>query len=99
VTGLLFFAGSTVSFTNKTDRHEITEILLKVALNTITLVFGFFTIYVMSFLTSQWLLSYQGQIYNYGYLASFSTILQEVRNDITYIVKKPNTAELVKSDT
>ena len=39
-------------------------------------VFGFFTIYVMSFLTSQWLLSYQGQIYNYGYLASFSTILQ-----------------------
>jgi hypothetical protein len=25
-----------VSFTNKTDRHDITEILLKVALNTIT---------------------------------------------------------------
>jgi hypothetical protein len=39
-------------------------------------VFGFFSIYVMSFLTSQWFLSYQGQIYNYGYLASFSTILQ-----------------------
>ena len=28
---------SAVSFTNKTDRHEITEILLKVALNTIKL--------------------------------------------------------------
>jgi hypothetical protein len=27
---------SVVSFTNKTDRHDITEILLKVALNTIT---------------------------------------------------------------
>jgi hypothetical protein len=32
VTGLWF---SPVSFTNKTDRHIITEILLKVALNTI----------------------------------------------------------------
>jgi hypothetical protein len=29
--------GITVSSTNKTDRHDITEILLKVALNTITL--------------------------------------------------------------
>jgi hypothetical protein len=28
--------GTTVSFTNKTDSHDITEILLKVALNTIT---------------------------------------------------------------
>jgi hypothetical protein len=27
--------GPPVSFTNKTDRHDITEILLKVALNTI----------------------------------------------------------------
>jgi hypothetical protein len=30
-----FFLGTPVSFTNKTDRHDITEILLKVALNTI----------------------------------------------------------------
>jgi len=29
--------GTAVSSTNKTDRHDITEILLKVALNTITL--------------------------------------------------------------
>jgi hypothetical protein len=29
------FAGSSVSSTNKTDRREITEILMKVALNTI----------------------------------------------------------------
>ena len=30
-----FSPGTPVSFTNKTDRHNITEILLKVALNTI----------------------------------------------------------------
>jgi hypothetical protein len=29
--------GPQVSFTNKTDRHDIAEILLKVMLNTITL--------------------------------------------------------------
>ena len=33
----LFSPGTPVSSTNKTDRHDITEILLKVALNTITL--------------------------------------------------------------
>jgi hypothetical protein len=32
-----FFAGTPVSSTNKTDRHDLTEILLKVALNTINL--------------------------------------------------------------
>ena len=35
-TGLWFSPGSLVSSTNKTDRHDITEILLKVVLNTIT---------------------------------------------------------------
>jgi hypothetical protein len=35
VTGLWFSPGTPVSSTNKTDRQEITEILLKVALNTI----------------------------------------------------------------
>jgi hypothetical protein len=30
------FSGTPVSSTNKIDRHDITEILLKVALNTIT---------------------------------------------------------------
>ena len=34
-TGWWFFPGPTVSFTNKTDRHDITEILLKGVLNTI----------------------------------------------------------------
>ena len=34
-TGQWFSPGSPVSSTNKTDRHDITEILLKVALNTI----------------------------------------------------------------
>ena len=36
VTGRWFSLGTPVSSTNKTDRHDITEILLTVALNTIT---------------------------------------------------------------
>jgi len=35
VTGQWFSSGTLVSSTNKTDRHDINEILLKVALNTI----------------------------------------------------------------
>ena len=35
-TGWWFSPGTPISSTNKTDRHNITEILLKVALNTIT---------------------------------------------------------------
>ena len=34
-TGRNFFPGPPISSTNKTDHHDITEILLKVALNTI----------------------------------------------------------------
>jgi len=37
VTGQWFSPGPPVSSTNKTDRHDITEILLKVVLNSITL--------------------------------------------------------------
>ena len=37
VAGRWFSPGAPVSYTNKTDRHIITELLLKVALNTITL--------------------------------------------------------------
>jgi hypothetical protein len=33
--GQWFFPGTPVSFTNKTNRHDITEILLKVALKII----------------------------------------------------------------
>jgi hypothetical protein len=36
VTGRWFSPGAPVSSTNKTDRQNVTEILLKVALNTIT---------------------------------------------------------------
>jgi hypothetical protein len=36
-TGQWFSLGTLVSSSNKTDRHDISEILLKVALNTITL--------------------------------------------------------------
>jgi hypothetical protein len=35
VTGLWFSPGTSVSSTDKTDRHDVTEILLKVALNTL----------------------------------------------------------------
>ena len=35
--GRWFYMGTSVSSTKKTDRHDITEILLKVALNTITI--------------------------------------------------------------
>jgi hypothetical protein len=41
VTGQWFSPGSPVSSTNKTDCHDITEILLKVALNIINLTKGF----------------------------------------------------------
>jgi hypothetical protein len=37
-TGLWYSPGTPVSSTNKTDRHDIAEILLKVVLNTITLI-------------------------------------------------------------
>jgi hypothetical protein len=37
VAGQWFSPGTLVSSTKKTDRHDIAEILLKVALNTITL--------------------------------------------------------------
>jgi hypothetical protein len=37
VTGWWFSPGTQVSTTNKTDQHDIDEILLKVALNTITI--------------------------------------------------------------
>jgi len=39
--GQWFSPGTLVSSTNKTDRHGITEILLKVALNTIIIIFLF----------------------------------------------------------
>ena len=41
MTGQWLSTGTPVSSTNKTDCHDITEILLKVALNTITLTFIF----------------------------------------------------------
>jgi hypothetical protein len=37
VENMWFSPGTPVSFTNKSNRHDVTEILLKVALNTITL--------------------------------------------------------------
>jgi hypothetical protein len=45
VAGRCFSPGTPVSSTNKTDRHDITEILLKVALNTKTLTPLYYLLY------------------------------------------------------
>jgi len=45
--GRRFSPGSPVFFTNKTDRHDITEILLKVALITITLTLMAYLDYIL----------------------------------------------------
>ena len=52
-TGWWFSAGTSVSSTNKTDHHDITEILLKVALNTIkqpTPPYSVFKVYMDQFI-------------------------------------------------
>ena len=46
VTGRSFYPGTTVSSTNKTDCHNVAEILLKVALNTIKIKKRMHTIYM-----------------------------------------------------
>jgi len=46
-----FYPGTSVFSTNKTDRHDITEILLKVALNTITLILTIYTCQLFCFKT------------------------------------------------
>ena len=47
VAGWWFSPGTLVSSTNKTDRHDITELLLKVALNTITLTLKIYILYFL----------------------------------------------------
>ena len=47
IAGQWFSPGPPVSSTNKTDRHDITEISLKVALNTITLTLALYISYVL----------------------------------------------------
>jgi len=49
VAGMWFSPGTLVSSTNTTDRHDITEILFKVALNTITLTLTHFCILSLIF--------------------------------------------------
>jgi hypothetical protein len=49
VTGRWFSPGIPVSSTNKTDCHNITEILLKVALNTITITHVFKFLVIITF--------------------------------------------------
>jgi len=50
VAGQCFSPGSPVSSTNKTDGHDITEILLKVALNTITLTLNYIERYMYMYM-------------------------------------------------
>ena len=51
-TGRWFYSGSLVSSTNKTDHHDITEILFKVTLSTITLTLKHFIFISVTGLTS-----------------------------------------------
>ena len=46
---VVVFSGYSVSFTNKTDIYDITEILLKVVLHTMTLTFGYLYVYLDTF--------------------------------------------------
>jgi hypothetical protein len=48
VTGRWFYPGPPVSLTNKTDRHDMTEILLKVALSTIKQTFKYLFLLAVS---------------------------------------------------
>jgi hypothetical protein len=58
---------SPVSSTNKTDRHDIAEILLKVALNTITLTLHHVhVLYRCSWLVYYWCMSKSSLNYQYG---------------------------------
>ena len=66
--GLWFSPGTLVSSTNKTDHRDITEILLKVALNTInqTYINIVFLLYLIcGFVGPSWTWSYGSWIYNY----------------------------------
>jgi hypothetical protein len=49
VAGRWFSTDTTISSTNKTGHYNITEILLKVALNTITLTLKLYTVSLMKF--------------------------------------------------
>ena len=53
-TGRWFSPGSPASSTNKTDRHDVTEILLKVALNTITLPYQVLCLSFLLIKSSTW---------------------------------------------
>ena len=53
VTVRWFSPGTPVSSTNKTDCHDITELLLKVVLNTITLTQMFFFYYFSTFVSKK----------------------------------------------
>jgi hypothetical protein len=84
VAGQWFSPGIPLSFRNKTDRHNITEILLKVVLNTITLAltpFKFYDAYYI-FLIVQSFLHVLNILYNtLDWIGKFSCILQPGHNE------------------
>ena len=68
-----FLQALPISSTNKTNRHDITEILLKVALNTITLTLFLYNTNCIRPLTPKWLLIELGSLFT----RSMSAILQQ----------------------
>jgi hypothetical protein len=74
---LVVFSGTPVSSTNKTDRHDITEILLKVTLNTIDL--------SLSTIVAKHIFCF---IFTDFSLESYTSLAGELLNDLTESFKQ-----------
>ena len=83
VAGRWFFPGTPVSPINKTDRHDITEILLKMSLNTITLTQ---LCRRLSYLSYKCLIRQTNQIYPHHYIPNWSINLGKRWNFIRSLV-------------